>query len=156
MGLSFYTPSVDIPASALDTDPTAAANSDTKVMSQKAVREFVAANAGGGGVIGTAKFSITDNLGDPVIALDSATGIFAGATAGFSGGNFTVTYSASHPEAIVFVRSFDAPNTVSCSIHTDQQTDGQFVSLFYDGSSGVPVPLAHPLLTSVSFVAFSE
>lgn len=38
---------VGIPFSSLDTDPTAAANSDAKVMTQKAVRDYVAANAGG-------------------------------------------------------------------------------------------------------------
>lgn len=47
--LTSYTETDPVFAAALDTDSTLAANSDTKVASQKAVKAYVAANAGGGG-----------------------------------------------------------------------------------------------------------
>lgn len=89
MGLSSSLPG-GIPIAALDTDPTAAANSDAKVMSQKATRDYVAANAGGGGVTNSAvenEVPRTDAAGNLVSSIITDDGTFltalrAGSVAG--------------------------------------------------------------------------
>lgn len=72
-----------IPVAALDTDAALAANSDAKVPSQKAVKDYVdtavaGASGGGGGIIGSVTFS-TNNAGEYPAAASvvNSTGIVA-------------------------------------------------------------------------------
>lgn len=71
VGLGSVNDVAQLPASYLDTDVSLTANSDTKVPSQKAVKAYVAANAGGGSGDVTGPSSSVDNA---IARFDSTTG----------------------------------------------------------------------------------
>jgi hypothetical protein len=65
-----------IPSSYLDTDGTLAANSDTKIATQKAVKTYVGAHGGSSTLAGDSDVSITSVADKNILAYDSASGLW--------------------------------------------------------------------------------
>lgn len=128
-------PDTFMPLSYLDTDPTAAADSDAKVMSQAATRDYVAANAGGsGGVIGTAAFNSSSAISSLVI-----TGIISGVTYDVTGA-YLVTFTSAEADAgyIVIANGFDPTMVNAVTADPNQKTINGFTLFSIRAADAAP------------------
>ena len=117
-----------LPAAAVDTDGTLAADSDSKVPSQKAVAAYVAAHAGGGGLGGTPTFA-DNTLSGAALTSGSKDGggqIFFPGTS--TGGSFTPIFLGTLTFAIPFTSFAAVQVSLDGSASAHSETSSVVVS----------------------------